>query len=209
MDAGSMRHSMCFAGSCVPMTTIASMRITSSPSSPSTSDAARVVSADSPPIAMSSTTSTTVWIAIPPRMLPTAIPRVFATAAEAVMAISGRFVATASRITPPIASPSPSRVSSTSVEAREVNPGDPDGTGGGEKDEHERDEAQARKHARVLQEGPVAHEEMESAISCTKLSGASKGAAWPAPSIRCVRAWGIAAASDRTSWTMLSGLRAP
>jgi hypothetical protein len=50
---------------------------------------------------------------------------------------------------------------------------------------------------------------MASAISCTKLVVASKGAAWPAPSIRCVVAVGMAAASDRTSRNMLSGLRAP
>ena len=49
-------------------------------------------------------------------MLPIAIPRSCASAADAVIAISGRFVATASRIAPPRASPSPSRMSSASVE---------------------------------------------------------------------------------------------
>jgi hypothetical protein len=38
---------------------------------------------------------------------------------------------------------------------------------------------------------------------------ASKGAAWPAPSIRCVLAVGMAAASDPTRRAMLLGLRAP
>jgi hypothetical protein len=99
------------------MITIARTMTTRRPSSPSTSEAAREVSASSFPIAMSSTTRTTVWIAIPPRMLPTAIPIECARAADAVIAISGRFVAIASRMTPPIASPSPSRLSSTSVES--------------------------------------------------------------------------------------------
>ena len=98
------------------MTEIASTRITSSPSSPRMSDAARVVRAASRPIEMSSTTSTTVWIAIPPRMFPIAIPRLCESAAETTIAISGRLVAIASRIAPPSASPRPSRVSSTSVE---------------------------------------------------------------------------------------------
>src|SRR5580765_4298163 len=98
------------------MTETASTRITSSPSSPSTSDAARVVSAAPRPIEMSRMTSTTVWIAIPPRMFPIAIPRLCDSAAETTIAISGRFVAIASRIAPPSASPRPSRVSSTSVE---------------------------------------------------------------------------------------------
>jgi hypothetical protein len=47
------------------------------------------------------------------------------------------------------------------------------------------------------------------AISCAKLAGASKGAAWPAPSIRWVLAVGMAAANDRARRTMLVGLRAP
>ena len=80
------------------------------------SEAARVVSAASLPIAMSRTTRTTVWIAIPPRMFPIAIPRLCERAADAVIAISGRFVAIASRIAPPSASPIPSRTSSVSVE---------------------------------------------------------------------------------------------
>ena len=114
--AGSMRANSASPGSCAPITEIASTRITSSPSSPRMSEAARVVSAASLPIAMSRTTRTTVWIAIPPRMFPIAIPRLCERAADAVIAISGRFVAIASRIAPPSASPIPSRTSSVSVE---------------------------------------------------------------------------------------------
>src|SRR4249919_4145107 len=50
---------------------------------------------------------------------------------------------------------------------------------------------------------------MISAISPTKLAGASKGAAWAAPSIRCALPVGMAAASDRVRRTMKSGLREP
>jgi len=52
---------------------------------------------------------------MPPRMFPIAIPSWCERAALAVIAISGRLVAIASRISPPSASPSPSRVDSTSV----------------------------------------------------------------------------------------------
>ncbi len=45
-----------------------------------------------------------------------------------------------------------------------------------------------------------------SAISCTKLVVASKGVAWPAPSISCALAAGIAEASDPTRRNMLSGV---
>src|SRR3954454_12702005 len=54
-------------------------------------------------------------MAIPPRMLPTATPRSPDQAAPAVIAISGRLVAIASRMTPPSASPSPKRTEITSV----------------------------------------------------------------------------------------------
>src|SRR3954470_18969566 len=60
-------------------------------------------------------TRTTVWIAIPPRMLPIAIPRSPENAALAVIAISGRLVAIASRIRPPSACPRPRREARTSV----------------------------------------------------------------------------------------------
>ena len=50
---------------------------------------------------------------------------------------------------------------------------------------------------------------MVSAISCTKLDVASKGAAWPAPSIRCVLAVGMVDAGERLRRTMLLGLREP
>jgi hypothetical protein len=49
-------------------------------------------------------------------------------------------------------------------------------------------------------------EVMASAISSTKLDVASKGAAWPAPSIRCVLAVGMAGASHRTRRATLSGV---
>src|SRR5690349_1511802 len=52
---------------------------------------------------------------MPPRMLPTATPMLPASAALTVIASSGRFVATASRITPPSAVPRCHRVASTSV----------------------------------------------------------------------------------------------
>ena len=60
-------------------------------------------------------TSTTVWMAIPPRRFPTATPTLPDTAAATVMAISGRFVAMLSRMTPPRAAPRCSRSASTSV----------------------------------------------------------------------------------------------
>ena len=52
---------------------------------------------------------------MPPRMLPTATPMLPLSAALAVMAISGRLVATASRTTPPSAVPRCRRVERTSV----------------------------------------------------------------------------------------------
>jgi hypothetical protein len=51
-------------------------------------------------------------------------------------------------------------------------------------------------------------EVMVSAISCTKLDVASKGPAWPAPSIWCVLAVGMVAARERVRRMMLLGLRA-
>jgi hypothetical protein len=60
-------------------------------------------------------TSTIVWTAIPPIRLPAARGRFPFAAAETVIAISGRLPATASRTTPPSASPSPKRRSMTSV----------------------------------------------------------------------------------------------
>src|SRR5512144_2534557 len=48
-------------------------------------------------------------------MFPIAIPRLLLAAAVTVIAISGRFVAIASRISPPSASPSPRRDESTSL----------------------------------------------------------------------------------------------
>src|SRR5687767_11451984 len=54
-------------------------------------------------------------MAMPPRMLPTAIPSSPLREALAVMAISGRLVTTARRISPPSAWPSPNLSRSTSV----------------------------------------------------------------------------------------------
>jgi hypothetical protein len=61
-------------------------------------------------------------MAIPPRMLPTATPSSLPSAALAVIAISGRLVAIASRISPPRASPSPRRAESTSVVSESLVP---------------------------------------------------------------------------------------
>jgi hypothetical protein len=81
-----------------------------------TSDAARYVSGCGPRTpAASRTTRTTVWMAMPPRMLPTATPTLPDRAALATIAVSGRFVPSASRMSPPRADPRPSRVDSTSV----------------------------------------------------------------------------------------------
>src|SRR5213078_2753544 len=55
-------------------------------------------------------------------MLPIARPRLWLTAAVNVIAISGRFVAIASRISPPSAWPSPSRSESTSVVSESLIP---------------------------------------------------------------------------------------
>ena len=63
----------------------------------------------------SHTTSTSVWMAIPPIRLPAASPRWPWLAADTVIAISGRLPAIASRIIPPCSSPSPRRRSSESV----------------------------------------------------------------------------------------------
>jgi hypothetical protein len=71
---------------------------------------------------MPSTTSTTVWMATPPRMFPIAISRFPASALLATMAISGRLVTIASRITPPNASPSPSLASRMSVASESLLP---------------------------------------------------------------------------------------
>src|SRR3954468_21042746 len=67
-------------------------------------------------------TSTTVWTAMPPRMLPNAMARSPCHAALAVIAISGRLVAMASRMTPPSASPRPKRAASTSVVSASLTP---------------------------------------------------------------------------------------
>src|SRR5437867_2625615 len=63
-----------------------------------------------------------VWIAIPPRMLPIAIPRSPETAAPVVIAISGRLVVIARITSPPSASPKPKRRSSASVVSESERP---------------------------------------------------------------------------------------
>jgi hypothetical protein len=81
--------------------------MTSSPSRAGTREAAAVDSGRSPRTKRSAITSTKVCMATPPIRFPAAIPRFPATAAEIVMASSGRLPATDSRIIPPSASPSP------------------------------------------------------------------------------------------------------
>src|ERR687889_781095 len=61
-------------------------------------------------------------MAIPPRMLPTATPSSLLRAALTVMAISGRLVTMANRISPPKASPRPRRKESTSVVSESLMP---------------------------------------------------------------------------------------
>lgn len=100
-----------------------STAITSTPSSTSERLAARWVSGGPPRVPnRSSTTSTTVWMAMPPRMLPTATPRSPLQAAFPVMANSGRLVVIASKMTPPSTRPKPSRVESTSVMSESLTP---------------------------------------------------------------------------------------
>ncbi len=70
----------------------------------------------------------------------------------------------------------------------------------------------ARTHSTVTADErreSLSQEVIVSAISCTKLFVASKGAAWAAPSMRCTLAAGIAEASDLVQRTMKSGLREP
>ena len=120
------------------MIAIASTTTTTIPSSARTSEAARVVSAALLPTEMSSTTRTTVWIAIPPRMLPIAIPRSCERAAEVVIAISAERLAQAEPHVEDVG------------RAREVDAGDPDRAGRRREDQDVRGEAQAREHGRVL-----------------------------------------------------------
>ena len=73
-------------------------------------------------------------------------------APRAVIAISGKFVAIASRIRPPIASPSRRRCQHVD-RIREVDARKPDRSGRRKKEDEERNNAQAREHVRVLQDG--------------------------------------------------------
>jgi hypothetical protein len=99
--AGSTRPKYTCAPNCVPMIVAPRTAMTIAPSSTSWSEAARYVSADRVPRPIASmTASATVWIAIPPRMFPVAISMLCSIAAVTVIAISGRFVVTASRMAP-------------------------------------------------------------------------------------------------------------
>ena len=73
-------------------------------------------------------------MAMPPRMLPTATPMLPDRDALATIAISGRLVAIASRMRPPSAEPSPSRIVNTSVWSESTMPGDPNRRTGAQED---------------------------------------------------------------------------
>src|SRR5579859_4237394 len=98
------------------MMEITSTLITSTPSSTSCKEAASYVSA---PFRRkpkpSRITSTTVWIAIPPRMFPMAIPTWCVRDALTTTTILERFVAIARIMIPPNASPRPKRALMISV----------------------------------------------------------------------------------------------
>ena len=93
------------SGSSAPIVTSATTATTNSPSSTGISEPTRKVSACERDAAASQRTITIVWIAMPPIRLPAARPRFPLAAAVTVIAISGSVPATASRMTPPSASP--------------------------------------------------------------------------------------------------------
>ena len=70
----------------------------------------------------SSSTSTTVWMAIPPKMLPTASDRLWLYTQPTMIATSGKFVARARNTAPPIPSPHPKCASMASVVAARMPP---------------------------------------------------------------------------------------
>src|SRR5579884_1471075 len=98
-----------------PRSTPATTVITSRPSRTGVSAPTRKVSGRAGPTAMSQTRRTIVCTAMPPIRLPAASPRFPCAAAETVIASSGRLPASARSSRPPSSSPSPRRVSSTSV----------------------------------------------------------------------------------------------
>ena len=120
-DAGLTRPAIAVeAGSRAPMSTTETTSTTSKPSRTGTSDPTRYVSGLG--AKRSHTTSTIVAVAIPPIRFPAAKPRWPDSAAEIVTASSGRLPAMASSTIPPIASPSPSRLSSSSVDVDSFTP---------------------------------------------------------------------------------------
>src|SRR6266545_3233918 len=101
------------AGSSPPSRTSETTTITSNPSRTGMSDPTRNVSGRR--ANRSQTTRTIVCVTIPPIRLPAARSRLPPSAADTVIATSGRLPATASRMRPPSSSPNPSRRSSASV----------------------------------------------------------------------------------------------
>ncbi len=122
IDAGLKGPIAVRAGSSAPSSTSPTTNTTAIPSTTGTSDPTRKVSGRTPDAAASHTTSTIVWIAIPPIRLPAARPRWPCAVAVTVMTISGRLPAIASRIIPPSAVPRPSRLSSSSVVLERATP---------------------------------------------------------------------------------------
>src|SRR4051794_17077994 len=115
-EPGLAPATFALGGSCMVMIAMTTTVITRTASSTGIRDPARKVSGRSWRTARSQAASTTVWIAMPPTRLPTARPALPLAAAVIVITSSGRSVASDSSIRPPIAAPSPSRVSSASVE---------------------------------------------------------------------------------------------
>ncbi len=116
IDAGLTTPPIAVEGSSSdPISTAEMTRTTSIPSSTGVSAPTRKVSGRSLPDAMSQTTSTIVCTAIPPIRLPAAMSRWPSTAAETVIATSGKLPATASSSNPPSSSPRPRRESSALV----------------------------------------------------------------------------------------------
>ena len=120
-DAGLKRPAMTTDfGSNAPMSTTDTVSTTSSPSSTGTRDPTRNVRGLG--AKRSHTTSTIVAVAMPPIRFPAARPRWPDSAAEIVIANSGRLPAMASSTIPPIASPIPRRRSSSSVDFESSTP---------------------------------------------------------------------------------------
>ena len=120
-DAGLKRPAMTIDfGSNAPMSTTDTVSTTSSPSSTGTREPTRNVRGLG--AKRSHRTSTIVAVAMPPIRFPAARPRWPDSAAEIVIANSGRLPAIASITIPPIASPNPRRRSSSSVDFESSTP---------------------------------------------------------------------------------------